>query len=427
MLDSRNQIFSNIYGRNSPNLRAAQNRGAWSEVKYFVQRGSEWVSNEIHKSGLRGRGGAGFPTAMKWAFVSKHMDGRPKYLVLNADEGEPGTCKDRDILRHEPHLLIEGCLLASFAIGAHTCYVYIRGEFFREGAALQAAINEAQAARLIGPQNIHGWPLIMHIHHGAGAYIAGEETALLESLEGKKALPRLKPPFPTECGLFGCPTVVNNVETIAVIGTILRRGSDWFASIGRPNNTGTKIFCVSGHINRPCNIEEALGVTFRELVERHCGGVRGGWDNLLAVIPGGASTPLVPARQIIDAMLDFDSLSSLDSGLGTGGIIVFDKSVDLLRAITRLSRFYMHESCGQCTPCREGAGWVWRILSRMTDRRAQPSDFDTLLDVIKGIEGHTICAFGDAIACPVQGLVRHFRDEIERCQPTTKSRGNWSS
>jgi NADH-quinone oxidoreductase subunit F len=317
MLDDRDRIFTNLYGLHSPSLNPAERRGAWNNTKRLMQNGPEWFIEEIRKSGLRGRGGAGFPTGLKWSFMP-NSDGRPRYLIVNADEGEPGTCKDRDIMRHEPHLLIEGCLLASFAIRAHTCYIYVRGEFVRERESLQLAIDEAYEAGRIGLRNQYDWPLDIHIHHGGGAYIAGEETALIESLEGNRALPRIKPPFPTECGLYGCPTIVNNVESIAVVGTILRRGSEWFAGLGRPNNTGTKIFCVSGHVNSPC--EEVLGVTFRELVERHCGGVRGGWQNLLAVIPGGATTPMIPAPEIIDASLDFDAMKSLNSALGTGGI-----------------------------------------------------------------------------------------------------------
>jgi NADH-quinone oxidoreductase subunit F len=419
MLDERDRIFTNLYGHFAPTLRAAEQRGVWDNTRHIAQKGSDWICKEIERSGLRGRGGAGFPTGVKWSFMPTDRDELPHYLVVNADEGEPGTCKDRDILRHEPHLLIEGCLLASLAIRAYCCYIYVRGEFFRERRILQSAIDEAYDARRIGQHNLHDWPLDIHVHHGGGAYVAGEETALIESLEGKKALPRLKPPFPTQCGLYGCPTIVNNVETIAVVGTILRRGSQWFANLGRPNNSGNKIYCVSGHVNSPGNVEEALGVTFRELVDRHCGGVCGGWDNLLAVIPGGATTPLIPARDIIDTPLDFDTMQSLNSALGTGGLIVFDRSTDLLRAIARISRFYMHESCGQCTPCREGAGWVWRVLSRMADGRAQRREIQLLLDVTSRIEGHTICALGDSVAWPVQGLIRHFRDVLEqRIDPT---------
>ena len=308
-------------------------------------------------SGLRGRGGAGFPTGLKWSFMPKTVDPkRPHYLVINADESEPGTCKDREIMRNDPHTLVEGALIASFAMGAHASYIYVRGEFIMEREHLEAAVDEAYEARLIGKDNIHGWPFDLYVHHGAGAYICGEETAMLESLEGKKGMPRMKPPFPAGMGLYGCPTTVNNVESIAVAPTILRRGASWFTSFGAPNNFGTKVFCVSGHVNRPCNVEEAMSIPFRELIEKHCGGVRGGWDNLLAVIPGGASVRLVPAAQIIDCPMDFDSLAKLKSGLGTAAAIVMDKSTDIIRAIARLSYFYKHESCGQCTPCREGRG-----------------------------------------------------------------------
>jgi NADH-quinone oxidoreductase subunit F len=316
-------------------------------------------------------------------------------------------------MRNDPHLLVEGCLIASMAMGANAAYIYIRGEYVREREALERAVVEAYEARLIGKDNIHGFPFDLYVHHGAGAYICGEETALLESLEGKKGMPRLKPPFPANVGLYGCPTTVNNVESIAVAGTILRRGAAWFSGIGRPNNVGTKLFCVSGHVNRPCNVEEEMGITFRELVEKHCGGVRGGFDNLKAVIPGGSSVRLVPAHQIIDTPMDFDSLAKLRSGLGTAAVIVMDKSTDVVRAIARISAFYKHESCGQCTPCREGTGWMWRVLTRMAEGRAHKREIDMLLDVTTRVEGHTICALGDAAAWPIQGLIAHFRDEIE--------------
>jgi NADH-quinone oxidoreductase subunit F len=317
-------------------------------------------------------------------------------------------------MRHDPHLLIEGCLLAGAAMAANVGYIYVRGEFIRERERLEAAIQEAYDARLIGKNNVHGWDFELYVHHGAGAYICGEETALLESLEGKKGLPRMKPPFPANVGLFGAPTTVNNVESIAVVGTIYRRGAAWFAGIGRPNNTGTKLFCISGHVNRPCNVEEAMGIPFRELIDRHCGGIRGGTDNLLAVIPGGSSVPCVPAHEILDCPMDFDSLKNLRSGLGTAAVIVMDKSTDIVRAISRIAYFYKHESCGQCTPCREGTGWMWRVLERMAKGRAEKREIDMLLDVSYQIEGHTICALGDAAAWPVQGLIRHFRHEIEK-------------
>jgi NADH-quinone oxidoreductase subunit F len=414
MLQDKDRIFTNLYGFHAPGLEAARRRGAWDGTKFFLEKGRDWIIEEMKKSGLRGRGGAGFPTGLKWSFMPKQSDGRPHYLVVNADESEPGTCKDREIMRHDPHLLVEGCLLASFAMGANACYVYIRGEYIREREALQRAVDEAYEARLIGQDNSHGWPFDLYVHHGAGAYICGEETALLESLEGKKGMPRLKPPFPANMGLYGCPTTVNNVESIAVAGTILRRGGAWFAGLGKPNNTGTKLFCVSGHVNKPCNVEEEMGIPFRELIDRHCGGMRGGWDNLLCSIPGGSSVPLVPAEQIIDAPMDFDTLRNLKSGLGTAAVMVFDKSTDMVRAIARIAYFYKHESCGQCTPCREGTGWMWRVLSRMAEGRAQRREIDMLLDVSYQIEGHTICALGDAAAWPIQGLIRHMRPEIER-------------
>ncbi len=414
MLQDKDRIFTNLYGRHSPFLDGALKRGAWDGTKFLLEKGRDWIVDEMKKSGLRGRGGAGFPTGLKWSFMPKQSDGRPHYLVVNADESEPGTCKDREIMRNDPHLLIEGCLIASFAMGAHACYIYVRGEYIAEREALQKAVDEAYAKNLVGKSNLHGWPFDIYVHHGAGAYICGEETALLESLEGKKGQPRLKPPFPANMGLYGCPTTVNNVESIAVAGTILRRGGGWFSALGRPNNTGTKLFCISGHVNKPCNVEEELGITFRELIEKHCGGMRGGWDNLMAVIPGGSSVPMVPAEQIVDAHMDFDTLRGLGSGLGTAAGIVRDKSTDIVRAIARISYFYKHESCGQCTPCREGTGWMWRVMNRMAEGRAQKREIDMLLEVTKQIEGHTICALGDAAAWPIQGLIRHFRHEIEK-------------
>ncbi len=414
MLDDKDRIFRNLYGRGDWGLAGARARGAWDGTKAILEKGRDVIIGEVKNSGLRGRGGAGFPTGLKWSFMPKQIGDRPHYLVVNADESEPGTCKDRDIMRHDPHLLIEGCLIASFAMGAHTCYVYVRGEFVRERERLQAAVDEAYEAKLIGKNNIHGFDFDLFIHHGAGAYICGEETALLESLEGKKGMPRLKPPFPANVGLYGCPTTVNNVESIAVVPDIMRRGASWFAGIGRPNNTGTKIFCISGHVNTPCNVEEAMGIPLRELLEKHAGGVRGGWDNLLAVIPGGSSMPLVPASQCVPLPMDFDGTKEVKSALGTAAVIVMDKSTDIVRAMARISYFYKHESCGQCTPCREGMGWMWRVLTRMAEGRAHKREIDMLMEVTQQIEGHTICAFGDGAAWPVQGLLRHFRHEIER-------------
>jgi NADH-quinone oxidoreductase subunit F len=340
---------------------------------------------------------------------------RPTYLVVNADESEPGTCKDRDILRNEPHKLIEGCLLAAAGMGARYCYIYIRGEFYNEAQRLRAAIDEAYDAGFVGRNACgSGYDFELCLHRGAGAYICGEETGLLESLEGRKGQPRLKPPFPAQIGLYGCPSTVNNVETIAVVPAILRRGAGWFAGIGRPRNTGTKIYCLSGHVNTPCNVEEAMSIPLKELVERWGGGVRGGWDNLLAIIPGGSSVPVLPKSICDTVLMDFDSLQAVKSGLGTAAVIVMDKSTDIVKAIARLSKFYKHESCGQCTPCREGLGWVWRVMERMVEGRATTAEIDTLLDVSYEIEGHTICALADGAAWPVQGLIRHFRPELER-------------
>src|ERR1700722_14739954 len=413
MLADKDRIFKNLYGQGDWGLDGARARGAWDGTKAILEKGRETIVNEMKASGQRGRGGAGFPTGLKWSFMPKQTD-RPSYLVINADESEPGTCKDREVMRNDPHLLIEGCLIAGVGMGVHHCYIYVRGEFIRERERLEAAVQQAYDAKLIGKNNVHGFDFDIVVHHGAGAYICGEETALLESLDGKRGWPRLKPPSPANMGLFGCPTTVNNVESIAVAPTILRRGAAWFAGFGRPNNLGTKLFCISAPVERPCNVEEAMSIPFRELIERHCGGVRGGFDNLLALIPGGASVRLLPAAQIIDCPMDFDSLAKLKSGLGTAAAIGMDKSTDIIRAIARLSYFYKHESCGQCTPCREGAGWMWRVMERMVQGRAQKREIDMLLDVTKQVEGHTICALGDAAAWPIQGLIAHFRPEIER-------------
>jgi NADH-quinone oxidoreductase subunit F len=412
MLEDKDRIFLNLYGTGDWRLAGARSRGAWSNTKSLIDKGHDWIINEVKSSGLRGRGGAGFPTGLKWSFMPKN-DTRPSYLVINADESEPGSCKDREIMRHDPHLLIEGCLLAGYAMRAHTTYIYVRGEFIRERERLQTAVDEAYAAKLIGKDNSSGWDFDVIVHHGAGAYICGEETALLESLEGKKGMPRLKPPFPANVGLYGAPTTVNNVESIAVVPDILRRGGAWFASLGLPNNTGTKLFQISGHVNRPCVVEEEMGIPLKELIEHHAGGVRGGWDNLLAIIPGGSSMPLLPADQCENVTMDFDALAKLKSGLGTGAVIVMDKSTDVIKAIARIAYFYKHESCGQCTPCREGTGWMWRVLERMERGEAEKREIELLLNVTRQVEGHTICALGDAAAWPVQGLIRHFRHVIE--------------
>ena len=413
LLQDKDRIFTNLYGRHDWRLEAAKSRGSWNGTREMLEQGRYWIIALVKKSGLRGRGGAGFPTGLKWSFMPKEVGARPHYLVVNADESEPGTCKDREMMRHDPQHLIEGCLIASYAMRANACYIYIRGEYQLELSRLEAAIKEAYDAKLIGKDNIHGWDFDLYVHHGAGAYICGEETALLESLEGKKGQPRLKPPFPANAGLYGCPTTVNNVESIAVVPTILRRGADWFAGFGREGNSGTKVFSISGHVNAPCNVEEAMSIPLKTLIESYCGGVRGGWDNLKAVIPGGSSVPLLPKDICDDVLMDFDALKEHKSGLGTAAVIVMDQSTDVVKAIARISYFYKHESCGQCTPCREGTGWMWRVLDRMARGEAQTSEIDDLLDVAGQVEGHTICALGDAAAWPVQGLIRHFRHEIE--------------
>ena len=410
----KNRIFTNLQGRDSVSFLASTKRGDWDKTKDLLEKGAQGVVDEIIASNLRGRGGAGFPTGKKWAFVAKDT-GKPTYLIINADESEPGTCKDRALIRHEPHKILEGILLSAFAIGAHTAYLYIRGEFLEEATILQQALDEAYAHGFFGknPPKTE-WPLEVYLHQGAGAYICGEESALLESLEGKRGLPRLKPPFPAVSGLYGCPTVVNNVETIAMVPTILRRGASWFKSLGTTESTGTKIFCLTGHVNTPCVVEEELGIPLKDLIEKHGGGVKGGWDNLQAVIPGGSSMPLIPKDICSQVTMDFESLHKVQSGLGTGAVIVMDRSTDLIKMTARLAKFYMHESCGQCSPCREGTGWMWRVLERMAAGKAQVKEIDDLLSLSHQIEGHTICAFGDAAAWPIQGLIRHFRGDIER-------------
>eukprot|EP00741_Cyanophora_paradoxa_P005206 tig00000852_g5046.t1 len=421
-LKDEDRIFTNIYGEHDVGIKGAMKRGDWYKTKDLLSLGPEWIINEIKVSGLRGRGGAGFPSGLKWSFMPKKSDGRPSYLVVNADESEPGTCKDREIMRYDPHKLIEGCLVAGFAMRARAAYIYIRGEFVLERNALERAVSEAYAAGFLGKNACgSGYEFDVYVHYGAGAYICGEETALIESLEGKQGKPRLKPPFPAGVGLYGCPTTVTNVETVAVSPTILRRGGEWFASFGRKNNAGTKLFCISGHVNNPCTVEEEMSISMRELLEKHCGGIRGGWDNLLGVIPGGSSVPVLPKHICDDVLMDFDALKDVKSGLGTAAVMVMDKSTDIVSAIARLSKFYKHESCGQCTPCREGTGWLMDIMDRFAAGNARIEEIDMLEEITRQIEGHTICALGDAAAWPVQGLIRHFRPELEaRCKNKPK-------
>lgn len=413
-LSDEDRIFRNLYGRSDWRLKGAQARGDWYKTKEIVQKGSDWIINEIKTSGLRGRGGAGFPSGLKWSFMNKPGDGRPKYLVINADEGEPGTCKDREIIRHDPHKLLEGCLVAGSAMGARAAYIYVRGEFYNETNNLQVAIHEAYNAGLLGANACgSGYDFDIFVHRGAGAYICGEETSLIESLEGKQGKPRLKPPFPADVGVFGCPTTVTNVETVAVAPDICRRGGTWFLGMGRPRNSGTKLFNISGHVNNPCTVEEEMSIPLKELIQRHCGDVIGGWDNLLCIIPGGSSTPLIPKKVCDDVLMDFDALVAAQTGLGTAAVIVMNKQTDVVKAIARLALFYKHESCGQCTPCREGCDWMNTMMWRFVEGNARAEEIDLLWELTKQIEGHTICALADGAAWPVQGLIRHFRPELE--------------
>ncbi|KAL7622106.1 NADH dehydrogenase [ubiquinone] flavoprotein 1, mitochondrial [Parahypoxylon ruwenzoriense] len=416
-LKDQDRIFQNLYGRFPADLKSAKKMGDWHKTKEIILKGHDWIIGEVKASGLRGRGGAGFPSGLKWSFMNFKdwdKDTKPRYLVVNADEGEPGTCKDREIIRKDPHKLIEGCLVAGRAMNATAAYIYIRGEFIYEAHVLQKAIKEAYADGLIGKNACgSGYDFDVYIHRGAGAYVCGEETSLIESLEGKPGKPRLKPPFPASVGVFGCPSTVANVETVAVAPTICRRGGNWFASFGRERNQGTKLFCISGHVNNPATVEEEMSIPLRELIEKHCGGVRGGWDNLLAIIPGGSSTPILPKHVCDDQLMDFDALKDSQSGLGTAAVIVLDKSADVVRAIARLSHFYRHESCGQCTPCREGSKWTEQIMSRFEKGMGREREIDMLQELTKQVEGHTICALGEAFAWPIQGLIRHFRPELE--------------
>ncbi len=405
-------VYKNIHLENSHTLMVAKSRGAYQTVDKALAMARDEIISEVKRSGVRGRGGAGFPAGLKWSFIPKD-DPRPKYLVCNADEGEPGTCKDRDILRYDPHLLIEGMIIAGFAVEAEQGYIYIRGEFYREAERLQAAIEEAYAAGHLG-SNVNGTGVRfdLAIHRGAGAYVCGEETGLIESIEGKKGQPRLKPPFPANIGLYGCPTVINNVETLSAIPDIVANGGEWYAGLGVEKSSGTKLFSVSGHVNKPGNYEVELGVPLKVLLEEYAGGVRGGWDNLKGVIPGGSSTPILTKEVCETVTMDYDGLSKAGSMLGSGAVIVLDKSVCIVRAIERLSRFYRHESCGQCTPCREGTGWLAQVMGRLESGRGTHDDIELLNDISANIMGKTICALGDAAAMPVIGAIKAFRDEF---------------
>lgn len=369
------------------------------------------IIDELKKAALRGRGGAGFPTGMKWSFIQRNTPGQ-KYVLCNSDEGEPGTCKDRDILRYNPHQLIEGMIIAGYVMGATVGYNYMRGEFWEQFVRCEDALKEVREAGLMGKNILgSGFDFELHNHLGAGAYICGEETALMESLEGKKGFPRFKPPFPANFGLYGRPTTINNTETFASVPVILEKGAEWFLQLGKPNNGGVKIFSVSGHVNKPGNYELPLGIPFPELLEI-AGGVRGG-RQLKAVIPGGTSMKILPAHIAMKTNMDYDSLMQAGSMMGTAAVIVMDETVCMVRTLCNISTFYKHESCGQCTPCREGSGWIMRMVKRIEAGQGVPGDVAKLEDVAKQIEGRTICAFGEAVAWPVAGFLKHFRDEFE--------------
>ena len=372
---------------------------------------SDAIIAEVKASGLRGRGGAGFPTGLKWSFMPRNYEGE-KYLVCNSDEGEPGTCKDRDILRYNPHLLIEGMAIAAYTMGVKTGYNYLHGEIFEAYERMEAACEEARKAGYLGKNILGlGFEFDLHNHMGYGAYVCGEETALLESIEGKKGQPRFKPPFPASFGLYGKPTTINNTETFASIPYIIREGGQKFANLGVPNSGGVKLFSISGHVNKPGNFEVPMGTPFRTLLEM-AGGVRTG-HKLKAVIPGGSSMPVLPGEIMMDLNMDFDSIQKAGSYLGSGAIIVMDDTVCMVKALERLAYFYYEESCGQCTPCREGTGWLYRIIHRIEHGEGRPEDLDLLLDLCNNIAGRTICALGDAAAWPVQGMLKHYRKEFE--------------
>lgn len=393
-------------------LATYQSAGGYEQWKKILREKipPEKIVEAVKLSALRGRGGAGFPTGLKWSFIRHDMPGQ-KYVLCNADEGEPGTCKDRDILRYNPHQLIEGMMIGGYAMGATVGYNYIRGEFHEPYERFEAALEEVRRAGLLGKNILgSGVDFDLHTHLGAGAYICGEETALMESLEGKRGLPRFKPPFPAAKGLYGKPTTINNVETYASIPVILEKGAEWFLGLGKPNNGGCKIFSVTGHVNKPGNYEVPLGTPFKDLLAM-AGGMRNG-RKLKAVIPGGSSMPVIPGPMMMELDMDFDSIQKAGSGLGSGAVIIMDDSVCMVRVLQRLSHFYMEESCGQCTPCREGTGWLYRLVHRIEHGEATMEDLENLRRAAKNIEGRTICAFGEAAAWPVGGMLKHFYDEF---------------
>jgi NADH-quinone oxidoreductase subunit F len=394
-------------------LEQYQRRGGYEVLARVLreQMPPAQIIDEVKKSGLRGRGGAGFPTGLKWSFINRDTPG-DKYIVCNSDEGEPGTFKDRDILRYNPHALIEGMAIAGYVTGARVGYNYIRGEFWEPYERFEAALEEARAAGFLGRDLLgSGFDFELYTHLGAGAYICGEETALLESLEGKKGQPRYKPPFPAQYGLYGRPTIINNTETLASVPDILRNGGDWFRDIGVEKSGGPKLFSVSGNVNKPGNFEVPMGTPFAELLEM-AGGMKDG-RNLKAVIPGGSSAPVIPGEQMMELTMDYDSIAKAGSMLGSGAVIVMDDSNCMVKVLERMAYFYYEESCGQCTPCREGTGWMYRVIHRIETGQGRQQDLDLLDDVAAKIQGRTICALGDAAAMPVAGMLRHFRDEFQ--------------
>ncbi|HKY63750.1 MAG TPA: NADH-quinone oxidoreductase subunit NuoF [bacterium] len=399
--------------KDSHKLSVYESNGGYRTLtKLFAMKPVD-VVEEVKKSGLRGRGGAGFPTGLKWSFVPQDNP-KPKYLCVNADESEPGTFKDRFIMELDPHLLLEGIIVCCYAIRSHTAYIYIRGEFVFPYHRLEEAVAEAYAKGYLG-KNIQGsgYDLDVYVHRGAGAYICGEETALMESLEGKRGWPRLKPPFPAVVGLFGCPTVINNVETIAALPYIMREGADGYRKFGTEKSPGTKLFSVSGHVQRPGNYEVPLGYPLKKLIYEDCGGMRDG-KALKAVIPGGSSVPVLTAAECEDLTLDYEACVAKGSMLGSGGLIVMDETVDMVKALENLAHFYSHESCGQCSPCREGTGWSYKILKRMVAGEGRPGDIEQLVANADNMAGKTICVLADALAMPIWSYVKKFRKEFEK-------------
>ncbi len=406
-------IFHSIHLPESWKLENYLKAGGYDALRKVIaeKMPAEEIINQVKISALRGRGGAGFPTGLKWSFMPRQFPG-DKYVVCNTDEGEPGTFKDKDIIRYNPHQLIEGMIIAGYTLGASAGYNYIHGEIFECYERFEAALAEARAANLLGKNILgSGWDFDIHAHHGYGAYVCGEETALLESIEGKKGQPRFKPPFPASFGLYGKPTTINNTETLSSIPYIVKNGGQKFLELGKPNNGGTKIFSVSGHVNKPGNYEIGMGTPFKDLLEM-AGGVRNG-HKLKAVIPGGSSVPVVPAEVMMDLTMDYDSIAKVGSFLGAGSVIVMDETVCMVKALERLSYFYFEESCGQCTPCREGTGWLYRVVHRIEHGQGRDEDLALLDSVAGNIMGRTICALGDAAAMPVQGMLKHYRHEFE--------------